>query len=401
MHGRVREAKGRLAGLADWTKISQVVQRISPSVPVIANGGLPSAEELEPCLAETGASALMSAEGNLYNPMIFNPLNAQGGREYRQCLPAAMRVALDECDKRIGGEGQGQWPDDAAYAPSTFLASQYLAIVRTLPSTQTASSAIKAHLFKLFRPVWSAGHHLELREMLGRAGGGKLSSVERAAQYQAFVDKMEEAIRADLETGRLPAGSLRPLTHAEVVAKFDKVIPYSHAQPYLRVPQVDGATTIAEIADPAKRPHADVASSPKAEAADTVDSTHKRLRIDDKTGAPVDVVQPCSGPDCRDGASAKCPKGACKAHCGSLPNENGELGLCEFHADKLLKDEARKAEKAAVRKAAAEEKKVRKQQGGKGGKGNKQGAAGVLVTQPEVAVSEGVEVEVEGGAEHK
>ncbi|KWU41295.1 FMN-linked oxidoreductase, partial [Rhodotorula sp. JG-1b] len=71
VHGRTREAKGPQTGLASWDKIRRVVDLLSPKVPVLANGGIPSSEEIEPCLEETGAYGVMSAEGNLYNPMLF------------------------------------------------------------------------------------------------------------------------------------------------------------------------------------------------------------------------------------------------------------------------------------------------------------------------------------------
>jgi tRNA-dihydrouridine synthase 1 len=184
----VREAKGRLAGFASWPKIKAVTDLLGKRVPVLANGGVPSAQEVESCMEETGTVGVMSAEGNLYNPMIFSPSNAAGGREYRRCLPVEMQEALLRCEEQLVGE----WDrDQAAYAPATYLASQYLAVVRTLPSTRTSSSAIKGHLFKLFRPTWAAGKHLDLRETLGRAGGGRKHTYEeRVQQYQDFVDEM-------------------------------------------------------------------------------------------------------------------------------------------------------------------------------------------------------------------
>lgn len=193
VHGRTREAKGRLAGFASWPKIRAVVNLLKDRVPVLANGGVPSAEEVEQCLRETGAYGIMSAEGNLYNPMIFAPANAVGGREYRKCLPASMRAELDKCDEQL----EGEWNRDAAaYGPATWLADQYLAIVRTLPHTETGCSAIKAHMFKLFRPVWAAERHLDMRETLGRAGGGRnVAWRDRVQQYQDFVDEFRRRLQ--------------------------------------------------------------------------------------------------------------------------------------------------------------------------------------------------------------
>lgn len=197
IHGRTRDMKGQQTGLASWDKIREVVKLVSPKVPVLANGGCPSAEEVQPCLDETGAYAVMSAEGNLYNPFGLFRDNAAEGRAYVEQLPEPTRSAFRACEAELDLTGAGWDRDNAAYAPATFVASEYLAIVRTLPSTKTATSAIKAHLYKLFRPVWAAGRHLEMRETLGRAGGGAgvLEYPERVAEYQAWVDDFRELIK--------------------------------------------------------------------------------------------------------------------------------------------------------------------------------------------------------------
>lgn len=198
VHGRTREAKGPQTGLASWDKIRRVVDLLSPKVPVLANGGIPSSEEIEPCLEETGAYGVMSAEGNLYNPMLFAPHNAAAGRTYTSQLPEPMRSALEACEQELDlASGAGWDRDHAAYAPATFLAQQYLAIVITLPSTKTATSAIKAHLYKLFRPVWAAGRHPEMRESLGRAGGisGTMEYLDRVKEFQDWVDQFRELLK--------------------------------------------------------------------------------------------------------------------------------------------------------------------------------------------------------------
>lgn len=197
MHGRTREAKGPQTGLASWDKIRRVVDLISPKVPVLANGGIPSAEQVEPCLEETGAYGVMSAEGNLYNPMLFAPSNAAAGRAYVDQLPEPMRSEFKACEQELDLTGAGWDRDRAAYAPSTFIAQQYLVVVRTLPSTKTATSAIKAHLYKLFRPVWAAGRHQEMREKLGKAGGisGTMEYLERVREFQQWLDEFRQLIQ--------------------------------------------------------------------------------------------------------------------------------------------------------------------------------------------------------------
>ncbi|KAI5479226.1 trna-dihydrouridine synthase 1 [Pseudohyphozyma bogoriensis] len=372
IHGRTREAKGRMAGLASWPKIAAVREHLGSRIPILANGGIPSSEEIDPCLEETGVDGIMSAEGNLYNPMLFAPQNAAGGRAYFEGLPSEMKDALLKCNEQLVGE----WDKDkAAYAPSTFLASQYLAIVKTLPSTETGGSAIKAHLFKLFRPTWAAGKHLDLREMLGRAGGGKSKTrMERYEEYQRFVDEMYKRIQADLVEGNLPADSHRPLTHAEVVANYAGVIPYSHAQPYLRV------TSPEPVVEPSKEEIAASVGDKRIREEEVIEieaklgkeepAAKKVKTAEEDTGTVVKPSPPrCShAPACINSGSAKCPRGACMACC-SKGADGATVELCEFHEDRARKErekvEMKKEKNKAKRQAAVAAKKERKAEEGK------------------------------------
>ncbi|KAM0788629.1 hypothetical protein ACM66B_001748 [Microbotryomycetes sp. NB124-2] len=358
VHGRTREAKGRMAGFASWSKIRAIADLLGKRVPVLANGGVPSAQEVEPCLQETGTVGVMSAEGNLYNPMIFSPSNAAGGREYRKCLPEVMQKELGACDAQL----EGDWDRDmAAYGPSVWLADQYLAIVRTLPHTETACSAIKSHLFKLFRPVWAAERHLDLREMLGRAGSGRnVAYKERVQGYQDFVDEFRQRFRDDREKGELPANSNRPLTHQEVLEKYGGEVPYSHAQPYMRVVAADVADGAVGEQASEKRPRDESTISGQV---DTDEPADKRSRVDvpvaDVSAAATGpVAVPCIGstrvPPCINLAAAKCSHGACSACCGA--GHEGGVERCEFHQQKLIKEQEKRALKKHMAKVKRDEK---------------------------------------------
>ncbi|ELR18074.1 tdiRNAhydrouridine synthase [Acanthamoeba castellanii str. Neff] len=118
VHGRTRESNSR--GPADWAAIRQIKEALS--IPVVANGGVDELEDVERCLNETKADAVMVAYPALLNPRFFG-----------------------------GGEK----------ADGVELLHEYLSYVERYPAQ---SKTIKSHARKLLKPMW--GKHKDLREQL-------------------------------------------------------------------------------------------------------------------------------------------------------------------------------------------------------------------------------------------
>lgn len=81
VHGRRREQKGHLTGVADWEYIRFLRENLPAETVIFANGNILQHGDLQRCLEATGADGVMSAEGNLSDPALFAEPPAPGEEE--------------------------------------------------------------------------------------------------------------------------------------------------------------------------------------------------------------------------------------------------------------------------------------------------------------------------------
>lgn len=76
VHGRTRDQKGVNAPHADWAAIREIKRHLH--IPVIANGSIASFADVEPCMQESTADAVMAAYSMLINPYLFDNVDLRG-----------------------------------------------------------------------------------------------------------------------------------------------------------------------------------------------------------------------------------------------------------------------------------------------------------------------------------
>ncbi|KAG8907286.1 hypothetical protein FRC01_007739 [Tulasnella sp. 417] len=265
-HGRTREQRGHKAGLADWNQIAAVKKAVS--VPVFANGNVLYAEDVERCLSFTGADAYMSAEPQLHNPGIFYTPQSD-----------SKSSPLDE-----------EW-SRSSDPPHASVALEYLSIIRSL-KTPTASSAIKAHLFRLFYPAFLRPENHDLRNRLGAISWQR----DGLEGYEDICREMDKRMKEVMEEGKEEAFPVDEETGL-------KRVPYWLCQPKVRPPPASSSPTKGIPKQPTKplsSPIAPVTGSTGdalesktelvATSVEGVSGTVMPIAVDDEIECQADIV---------------------------------------------------------------------------------------------------------------
>ena len=252
VHGRRREQKGHNTGLADWSFIRYLRDNLPKETVIFANGNILQREDIENCLWETGADAVMSAEGNLYDPTIFAdpPPVGEEGREYWRGrdgkggyrVDAVMRRYLDIIYKYAlrtappdrkplflpsdPPEPQAEVEDHEADDGPPRKRQKQSKADRKHQVSNPNLTAMQAHLFHLLRPLVAVHHNV--RDALARCRVGEISNFENVLRLvEQAVKEGIEAYEREPEIGSganesAPSDPRSEPVEASNPAEFDK-----------------------------------------------------------------------------------------------------------------------------------------------------------------------------------
>ncbi|KAI0191490.1 dihydrouridine synthase [Xylaria flabelliformis] len=276
VHGRRREQKGHLTGVADWDYIRYLRENLPKDTVIFANGNILQHGDVEKCLEATGADAIMSAEGNLSDPSIFGapPPIGQEGREYwrgrdgkggyrvdaifRRYMDILHRYALEQepPERRplfVVGDDESWLNDTAAQNGGDHEEGPARKKVkRDGASKQRSTSpnivAVRPHLFHLLRHFIS--RHTDIRDTLARTNPGDIYGVERVLDMverrvaQGLIDYERTDGKSIEEEEAIPS---KPKAQATTTTEPSKEDSNGKEQQDIDDPEYDPESSVATV----------------------------------------------------------------------------------------------------------------------------------------------------------
>lgn len=212
VHGRRREQKGHLTGVADWSFIKYLRDNLPKETVIFANGNILQDGDVQQCLDATGADGVMSAEGNLSDPGVFGrqPEEGENTREYWRGkdgkggwrVDAVTRRYLDILHKYAEGNNPPErrplflpgddvtWMAESEEVEDEPPAKKRKTQSRSSGETNPNLHSVQSHLFHLLRHFVS--RHTDVRDLLAKTGRKGLPG------FEAVLSAMERKVAEGL-----------------------------------------------------------------------------------------------------------------------------------------------------------------------------------------------------------
>ncbi|CAM9364638.1 unnamed protein product, partial [Hapterophycus canaliculatus] len=155
VHGRTVSSKKTTQGAANWDIIRKVKEAVS--IPIVANGGIETGADAARLLRETGSDAVMSSEGLLENPALFD--GNLTPMEELQGVEVAHRILL--------------------------LTTEYMELAKQFRAPMIA---VKGHLFKMLYRLLECHHDLRGRLAYWRCDAVEADAVVREMCHRYHFD---------------------------------------------------------------------------------------------------------------------------------------------------------------------------------------------------------------------